>query len=53
MLWKWIRSSSLPAGIIMMIHKKSMAAFSRHALFMYVGLEDLEMLEFRFQASDF
>ena len=24
MLWKWIRSSSLPAGIIMMIHKKSM-----------------------------
>lgn len=24
MLWKWIRSSSLPAGIIMMINKKSM-----------------------------
>lgn len=47
MLWKWIRSSSLPAGIIMMIHKKEHAAFSRHALFMYVGLEDLETLDFR------
>lgn len=44
MLWKWIRSSSLPAGIIMMIHKKSML----HLVGMlFLCMWDLETLDFR------
>lgn len=47
MLWKWIRSSSLPAGIIMMIHKKSMLHLVGMLFFVYVGLKDLETLDIR------
>lgn len=48
MLWKWIRSSSLPAGIIMMIHKKSML----HLVGMlFLCMWDLKT--WRRQSSDF
>ena len=49
MLWKWIRSSSLPAGIIMMIHKKSMLHLVGMLFLCMWDLEtlDLETLDFR------
>lgn len=58
MLWKWIRSSSLPAGIIMIIHKKSMLHLVGMLFLCMWDLKDLETLdletsEFRFQAPDF
>lgn len=54
MLWKWIRSSSLPAGIIMMINKKSMLHLVGMLFYVCgtVRLEDVRLGDVRLPISD-